>query len=524
MKLVRSGVVAALLAAAAAMAPFTGAAAQSTASVEVRVWQSVSDDRALYVSARPAGGSWAALGTIPLDMSGLSASRAYRFGDVAVEAPLSGEPNAPRATVEVRVWQSVTDDRALYVSARPAGGSWAALGTIPLDMSGLSASRAYRFGDVAVDVPLASEPAAPASGADATACRLEDAARKAIGATARVVTDRGSGTAFHTGGSRFVTAAHVVEGARTIRLHSSGIDAPARVVGIHDTADIAILSASAGDLDALEFAAPGGLGGAPPPGAAIAAASYTDGLGLDAAVTRGIVSRLFTRASVSWLQTDAALSPGASGGPLFDACGRVVGVVSAKLVGAGIEGVGFGITEPSLGQILLSIGVNAPAEGPTWEQIDAFVARFGSQRTTLFESINALTRQWNAIFPTERRPSERLAEIARAQRALAVQGWTFMQAVPVTFPLALTNEVVERWHRSASAYLAAFIAEAEAAEAFALARGDHETLRRSMTATRLALGESDRARCAIAELQGYATWAHRDGTPCIMGGTSAASR
>ena len=71
------------------------ALAQSTATVEVRVWQSVDDANSLYISARYAGGSWAALGTIPLDMSGLSASRAYRFGDIAVEVPL---PDAPAPT------------------------------------------------------------------------------------------------------------------------------------------------------------------------------------------------------------------------------------------------------------------------------------------------------------------------------------------------------------------------------------------------------------------------------------------
>ena len=130
-----------------------GVAAQSerTASVEVRVWQSARDDLALYVSARPADGSWRTLGTIPLDTSGLSQSGRFRYGDITLDVPL---PDAPAASVEVRVWQSVRDARALYVSARPAGGSWRTLGTIPLDMSGLSQSGRYRYGDIAIDVPL----------------------------------------------------------------------------------------------------------------------------------------------------------------------------------------------------------------------------------------------------------------------------------------------------------------------------------------------------------------------------------
>ncbi len=48
-------------------------------------------------------------------------------------------------------------------------------------------------------------------------------------------------------------------------------------------------------------------------------------------VTRGIVSGLVeSQAGTQLYQTDAALNPGNSGGPLFDACGRVVGINSAK--------------------------------------------------------------------------------------------------------------------------------------------------------------------------------------------------
>ena len=45
------------------------------------------------------------------------------------------------ATIEVRVWQDVRDAESIYVSARPAGGSWDDLGTIPLPLDdGLSSS------------------------------------------------------------------------------------------------------------------------------------------------------------------------------------------------------------------------------------------------------------------------------------------------------------------------------------------------------------------------------------------------
>ncbi len=69
-----------------------------TANVEVRVWQKVDDDRALYISARPDGGSWRDLGTVPVAMDGVSASGAYRYGDltltVAHDAPLTPDVSA----------------------------------------------------------------------------------------------------------------------------------------------------------------------------------------------------------------------------------------------------------------------------------------------------------------------------------------------------------------------------------------------------------------------------------------------
>ena len=63
---------------------FAFAQTGGTANVEVRVWQRIGDDRALYISARPEGGNWSTLGTIPLDMSGRSASGAYRYADIGV--------------------------------------------------------------------------------------------------------------------------------------------------------------------------------------------------------------------------------------------------------------------------------------------------------------------------------------------------------------------------------------------------------------------------------------------------------
>ena len=69
-------------------------------------------------------------------------------------------------------------------------------------------------------------------------------------------------------------------------------------------------------------------------------------VGLGWTVTRGVVSatrKAGEAGPTPLIQTDAAISPGNSGGPLLDRDGRLLGVVSSKLAGPGIESVGFAI-------------------------------------------------------------------------------------------------------------------------------------------------------------------------------------
>ncbi len=133
-----------------------GGAQNTTAvSVEVRVWQHVSDDRDIHISARPVDGSWRTLGTIPLPLEdGLSSTGRYRYGDIALHVR---PPLRSPVSIEVRVWQDVRDGKSLYVSARPADGLWATLGTIPLPLEdGFSSDRTFRYGDISLSVPLPS--------------------------------------------------------------------------------------------------------------------------------------------------------------------------------------------------------------------------------------------------------------------------------------------------------------------------------------------------------------------------------
>ena len=80
---------------------------QRTANVEVRVWEDVNDASANYISARPEGGSWRTLGTIPLPLTdGVSSTGRFRYGDITVEVLL---PNAPSSIANPEYEDDVND-------------------------------------------------------------------------------------------------------------------------------------------------------------------------------------------------------------------------------------------------------------------------------------------------------------------------------------------------------------------------------------------------------------------------------
>ena len=134
-------------------------ATETTANVEVRVWQNVRDARSIYISARPEDGSWATLGTMPLPLDdGHSSNGRFRYGDITVAVPVA----SAMKDIEVRVWQNVNNARSIYISARPEGGSWATLGTIPLPLDdGHSSSGRFRYGDITVRVAVSLPRQAP---------------------------------------------------------------------------------------------------------------------------------------------------------------------------------------------------------------------------------------------------------------------------------------------------------------------------------------------------------------------------
>ena len=64
--------------------------------------------------------------------------------------------------------------------------------------------------------------------------------------------------------------------------------------------------------------------------------------------SKGIVSGLRKYESNLYLQVDASLSGGNSGGPIVNKAGIVIGIVNKKLIGTGVEGIGLALSSKHL--------------------------------------------------------------------------------------------------------------------------------------------------------------------------------
>jgi serine protease Do len=149
-----------------------------------------------------------------------------------------------------------------------------------------------------------------------------------------------------------VTNRHVIVGARTVRVRlADGREVRAQIVGSDAVTDIALLRVDAGRLPALRLGSSTGVA----VGDAVVAIGNPFGLGQS--VSAGIVSArartLEDDPYVDFLQTDAAINRGNSGGPLLSVDGTVVGVTSAILSpSGGSVGLGFAIPAETVAAVV----------------------------------------------------------------------------------------------------------------------------------------------------------------------------
>lgn len=143
-----------------------------------------------------------------------------------------------------------------------------------------------------------------------------------------------------------VTNAHVVGGAREVDVRfTDGKVQKAQVVASDDKKDLAVLKLAENTKAYAELGAATNL----KPGTEVAALGAP--LGLENSVTKGVISSKPRRIDGNdYLQIDAALNPGNSGGPVIDGRGAVVGV--STIVARRAENVGFAVPSDVLAGFL----------------------------------------------------------------------------------------------------------------------------------------------------------------------------
>lgn len=155
----------------------------------------------------------------------------------------------------------------------------------------------------------------------------------------------GSGVIFDKKGY-IVTNNHVVGNNRQVNVAlSDGQVVTGKVIGTDSVTDLAVVKIPGSDkLPVAEFGNSDSL----QPGENAVAIGNPLGLEFRGTVTVGVISALNrtlddVEQQIKLIQTDAAINPGNSGGALCTADGKVIGINSAKIAKAGVEGMGFAI-------------------------------------------------------------------------------------------------------------------------------------------------------------------------------------
>ncbi len=152
-----------------------------------------------------------------------------------------------------------------------------------------------------------------------------------------------------------VTNRHVVVGGRIVRVKlTDGREVDAQVIGSDAATDIALLRVHAGRLPALKLSDSARVAVGDP------VIAIGNPFGLGQSVTAGIISArgrtLENEPYIDFLQTDAAINHGNSGGPLLSADGAVIGITSAILSpSGGSVGLGFAIPSEAVTSIIAEI-------------------------------------------------------------------------------------------------------------------------------------------------------------------------
>jgi len=195
----------------------------------------------------------------------------------------------------------------------------------------------------------------------------QDAVARVLPAVIHVSQPEGIGTGLVLGSGYALTNAHVVQNYATVQIRTQDGRMFTATVERRDTwADLALLrvpddlpGVSLGDAAQLRVGEP------------LIAIGYSLDLHGGPTVTRGIFSARRSARGVDYIQTDAAINPGDSGGPLISLHGDVIGINAMRLEadedGTPVQGVNFAISTDAV----RSFVDNKPTAGTTSMRDDA---------------------------------------------------------------------------------------------------------------------------------------------------------
>lgn len=271
----------------------------------------------------------------------------------------------------------------------------------------------------------AVEPAAPATAA------LEDLVGRVMPAVVTIQTNSARGSGFFVSPDTILTNVHVVESASGVTItRNDGTNATAIVQTSAPAFDIAVLKLS--DTRPGQAFISLGTASSARPGQEVIAIGTPLGF-LQNTVSRGIVSGLREVGGATLVQTDAAVNPGNSGGPLLDRNGVAIGIIKSGY--AGRDGLAFAVaidhartvldgrTAPALSASpappqfrVLSPAVASPADQRRLDgtrayaqtlaqlarQADALDERWRTFRRSCYEGavVGSFTHEWFALWDT----------------------------------------------------------------------------------------------------------------------------
>lgn len=170
----------------------------------------------------------------------------------------------------------------------------------------------------------------------------------------------GSGSAIALGGGFFATNYHVVGKAEEVMLVADEEFLPAVVIGRDPALDVAVLFSANDMFMGFSRQMPFSSKLSVLPGQQVFVIGYP--LGAGRSISSGIVSaieRFLPLNTSAWttrfIQTDAAISPGNSGGALINQCGELLGMVTLKNLAPGVENVGYALSLETLEPLVAEI-------------------------------------------------------------------------------------------------------------------------------------------------------------------------